>query len=75
MQMTMDRLGLGIKAQVVRLDTGETLTRRLRDFGLVPGTAVCSRYRSPGGAVTAVELRGTVIALRTRELGKIRVQC
>lgn len=75
MQITMDRLCLDTKAQVVRLDTGEKLTRRLRDFGFVPGTVVSSRYRTPGGSVTAVELRGAVIALRTRELKKILVRC
>lgn len=75
MQITMDHLRLGEKAQVVRLDTGDGLTRRLRDFGLVPGTVVYSRYRTPGGSVTAIELRGIVIALRTRELSKILVRC
>ena len=75
MQITMDHLRLGVKAQVVRLDTTEGLTRRLRDFGFVPGTVVYSRYRTPGGSVTAVELRGTILALRTRELGKILVRC
>lgn len=65
----------GMRAVVTRIEVEAELARRLRDFGLVPGTQVCCRYRSPGGQVTALELRGTVIALRTRDLKHIWVCC
>ena len=75
MQTTLDRLRLGMRAVVTGIDVSTELKSRLSDFGLVPGIRVCCRYRSPGGQVTALELRGTVIALRTGDMKKIRVQC
>lgn len=65
----------GARAVVMQIGTDARLKSRLRDFGLVPGTVVRCRYRTPGGSVTALEFRGTVVALRTRDLQKIRVRC
>lgn len=75
MEITLDRLRLNCQAIVTGIGVQPELKDRLRDFGFVPGTRVCSRYRSPGGRVTALELRGTVIALRTGDMQRIRVQC
>ncbi len=75
MELTLDSLRLGQRAEVTGLDTAASLTARLRDFGMVPGTQVQCRYRTPGGSVTALEFRGTVVALRTRDMKKIRVRC
>lgn len=75
MQISLDRLRPGLEAIVTEINVDAALQCRLRDFGLVPGTKVCCRYRSPGGGVTALELRGSVLALRTRDLKNIRVRC
>ena len=75
MQTNLNILHLGRQAVVESVNTEPALRQRLRDFGLVPGTKVCCRYRTPCGSVTAVELRGSVVALRTQDLGKIRVRC
>ena len=53
--------------------SGYALRRRLAEFGLVPGTKVRCRYRSPDGGVTAIGLRGAVLALRTGDLRRITV--
>lgn len=74
METTLDRVHPGMEATVAHISAEEPLRRRLADFGLVPGTAVQCRYRSPGGDVTAIALRGSVIALRTRDLAKIAVR-
>lgn len=74
MVLRLDRACFGKWGSVVEIDTSGELKARLRDFGLVPGTKVCRRYCSPGGDVTAIELRGSVLALRTRDLEKIRVR-
>ena len=74
MELTLDRLEPGVQCTVVEIRSHEPLRTRLRQFGLVCGTTVSVRYRSPDGGVTALELRGTVVALRTRELKKIRVR-
>ena len=75
MQTNLNFLHLGRQAVVESVNTDPVLRQRLRDFGLVPGTKVCCRYRTPCGSVTAVELRGSVVALRTRDLDEIRVRC
>lgn len=75
MEISLDRLRLGQQGVVTRINTDECLKCRLRAFGMVPGTQVCCRYRSPGGSVTALEFRGTVVALRTRDVKNIRVCC
>ena len=74
METGLDVLRPGATGIVIRVDAEPSLKRRLRDFGLVPGTAVCCRYRCPWGHLTALELRGSVLALRTRDLRKIRVK-
>jgi len=62
----------GEKAEVTQLLCSPVLRKRLTDLGMVPGTVVTCRYRSPNRDVTALELRRTVIALRTRDLAQIR---
>jgi Fe2+ transport system protein FeoA len=74
MQVSLDRLPIGIPATVVQMSCPEVLLRRLRDFGMIPGTAVMVRYRSPGGGVTALECRGALLAMRTRDLKGVGVQ-
>ena len=71
MEITMDRLRIGDMAVVTKMDTDAPLGVRLRCFGMIPGTQVRCCYRSPGGFVTALECRGCVIALRTRDMKKI----
>ena len=74
-EMTLDCIRPGKRVVVVEVNTDAALKRRLKDFGLVPGISVCCRYRCPWGNLTALELRGSVLALRTRDLKKIRVRC
>lgn len=75
MEISLDRLRPGGEAVVIGMDVSEEYRRRLRDFGLVPGTKVRCGYRSPGGQVTALCVRGAMVALRTRDLQRIRVRC
>ncbi len=75
METGLDCLRLGQLATVLEINTDKSLKYRLQAFGFVPGTQVCCRYRTPGGSVTALEFRGTVVALRTRDMQKIRVRC
>lgn len=75
MDTSLDCLRLGRTAVVTHIEVNAALGNRLRAFGLVPGTKVCCRYRSPCGSVTALEFRDTVVAMRTRDLCGIRVRC
>ena len=74
MLFSLDRLPRDIPATVVQIGCKKELCARLKDFGLVPGTQVISRYRSPDGGVIALEFRGTVLALRKRDLKGVRVK-
>lgn len=74
METTLDRVHPGMNAVVRNICTQDALRKRLAEFGLVPGTKVQCRYRSPDGGVTAIALRGSVLALRTRDLKQIVVR-
>ena len=75
MLMGLDALRPGCEAVVAQIHVDQELSRRLEDFGFVVGTRVRCCYRSPCGKMTAIACRGTVIALRTREITGIRVRC
>ena len=72
--MGLDQVKLGSSAVVRKINMEQAWINRLQDFGLVPGTKVICRYRTPCGRVTALSFRGMVLAMRTRDLKKIRVQ-
>lgn len=74
MKLSLARLPAGVSATVAQLSSDKAFAHRLRDFGLVPGTTVTVCYRSPYGGVTAVECRGTMIALRTKDIQGIQVR-
>lgn len=73
--MGLNQVKLGMPAVVEQICLDRETKNRMQAFGLVPGTEVLCRYRSPGGKVTALSFRGMVLAMRTRDLDKIRVQC
>ena len=73
MVLPLDQVCMSVWGSVIEVGTGDQLQQRLRDFGLIPGTRVRRRYASPAGDVVAIELRGSVIALRKRDLHHIRV--
>ena len=74
MVLPLDQLCTGVWGQVIAIDTTSQLRQRLRDFGMIPGTRVCRRYASPAGDVIAIELRGSILALRKGDTHRIRVQ-
>ncbi len=74
MEIPLDKLDYGMRAVVTHIGSQELVRCRLRSYGLVEGTEVALRYRSPDGGVTALALRGTVVAIRTKELNKIRIR-
>ncbi len=75
MVMSLDRLRPGGNATILEMQVSKTMAARMRDFGMVPGSHVQCRYRSPGGKVTALEIMGAVVAFRTGELKHILVEC
>lgn len=74
MQVSVDKLPIDVPAVVSQICCGKEFKKRLEDFGLVPGTKITARYRSPDGGVVALEFRGTVIAIRICDLKGVRVK-
>lgn len=75
MEMSLDCLKPGKQGIVTAVCTDKKLKQQLRSFGLVPGTVIRCSYRNPWGDVTALHFRGSVLALRTKDLRRIRVRC
>ncbi|MGM9522969.1 MAG: ferrous iron transport protein A [Faecousia sp.] len=74
METTMNRLREGQCARVTSLGLTGELRRRLLDFGLIEGTEVRCLRISPAGSPVLYRVRGTLLALRTADSGRIRVE-
>lgn len=74
METDLSCLAPGESGIVTEIHTEDDLRARLYAFGFIPGTRVSCCYRSPEKRVTALNFRGTVVAMRTRDLAKIRVR-
>lgn len=72
--MTLDKLGLGKRAVVVRVNGGGTLRRRLLDMGLTPCTEVMVRKTAPLGDPIELCLRGYELAIRLDDASNIEVK-
>lgn len=70
----MDQLRPGERAVVRALHSGGAIRRRLRDLGLIEGTAVTCLGRSPLGDPAAYAVRGAAIALRRADSRMIEVE-
>ncbi len=63
----------GASAEVVRVDGGDVLARRLIDHGFWPGTRVDVVRRAPFGDPIQYRLRGFRLALRKSEAARVFV--
>lgn len=70
----LDELLPGEKCRVAELQTLGPMRRRLRELGLVEGTAVTCLGFSPLGDPGAYEVLGAVIALRKRDGAGVLVE-
>ena len=73
MNTVLSMLQPGESCTVLKVGVSGALGRRLRDFGLISGTKVVCCYQSPDTSVAAYEVRGSVLALRRKDLTLIRV--
>ena len=74
MQMGLRDLGIGQKANVVRILAEGDLGRRIRDMGLIPGAALEVVGKAPLHDPVALRLSGITLALRNREADYITVE-
>ena len=74
MKTTLNCLREGESARITALRMQGALRRRLLDFGLIEGTQVRCLRISPAGSPMLYRVRGTLLALRTADGGRIRVE-
>ena len=72
-EISLAALPLGAWAEMRRETLEPGAGRRLRELGLVRGTAVSHLYTAPAGSPMAFSIRGAVIALRTQDCRRITV--
>jgi DtxR family Mn-dependent transcriptional regulator len=72
----LSALSAGQSARVLSLaSTSRGMDRRrLLDLGVVPGTVIRAEMVNPGGDPTAYRIRGSLIALRDEQAGKILIE-
>ncbi|OQY19433.1 MAG: iron transporter FeoA [Desulfobacteraceae bacterium 4572_35.1] len=70
---SLRQLQVNDKATVTAVNAGGEMGRRLRDMGLVPGTAIEIVGRAPLKDPVALRLRGFTLTLRNNEADYIYV--
>lgn len=71
---TLKDLPPGKKGTVESLAIRGAARRRMLDLGLTSGTAVEALHKSPSGDPVAYWIRGTVIALRGEDAGRVLIR-
>ncbi len=72
--LPLNQLPIGEKGTVFSMDFSGIARRRMLDLGFVPGTEVEALQKSPSGNPIAYHVRGTVIALRAEDAGRIALR-
>lgn len=72
-QISLNKLPIGKKANVIALTSCGAVRRRMLDLGIINGTEIEPLYKSPSGNPVAYLIRGAVIALRSDTSEKIIV--
>jgi ferrous iron transport protein A len=71
--VALDELVAGERAVIVSLDCAPSVTRRLMELGLIPGTEVELIRRAPLGDPLEIAVRGVHLSLRRSEARRIDV--
>jgi len=72
--VSLDRLPPDTDGVVVEVAGDGPIAQRLRDLGLLPGTAVRALRRAPLGDPVEYELRGYRLCLRRTEASRVTVR-
>ena len=71
--MVLTSLPIGMTGKITELKAHSNQRRRLLDLGLIPGTVVKAKRKSPSGDPIAYLIRGTTLALRSEETNLVDV--
>ena len=74
MVVALDRLPVGVPGTVIDMGCQPAFYCKFQKIGILPGTCITVRYRSPGRGVSVVEFCDRVLALPSRELRGIYVR-
>ena len=72
--MKLCEIDLGDKVRVTEISNKSSITRRLLDIGLIPGTSVECVLVSPMKNPKAYMIRGAVIAIRNEDASDIEIE-
>lgn len=73
-ELPLHHVSLGEKVIIKKLDTNESIKRRLLDMGMIEGTEVECALVSPFGDPKAYFIRGALIAIRNSDASSILVE-
>ena len=72
--MKLSDIHLGEKGRVKEISKDSSITRRLLDIGLIPGTNIECVLISPMKNPKAYMIRGAVIAIRNEDANDINIE-
>jgi Fe2+ transport system protein FeoA len=70
----LSELPPGASAVVSRLESGSAVLTRLRELGVLPGTAIRLVRRAPMGDPLEISIRGTLLSVRRHEAEMIELE-
>ena len=73
-KLSLNKLKIGEKGEVVELLSSGNERRRMLDLGIVAGTTIEAVQKSPPGDPVAYFIRGAVIALRDDDARKVIIE-
>lgn len=70
----MNELPIGSTARIITYTQQDSLTERLREFGLIPGTVIRLLRKAPFNGPVEIQYRNSRIVLRPNELAHLRLE-
>ncbi len=71
--LSLADLPTGSAGCITSVEVGGLLRRRILDLGMIPGTQVRCVRKAPWGDPVALQVRGSIIALRAEDLKRIKI--
>ena len=72
--MTLDKLAIGAKAVVAKLNGEGPVKRRIMDMGITKGTEVLVRKVAPAGDPIEITVRGYELSIRKADAEMVEVE-
>ena len=72
--MTLDKVAIGAKATVKKLNGEGPVKRRIMDMGITKGTEVLVRKVAPAGDPIEISIRGYELSIRKAEAALVETE-